>query len=329
LPPELLSLLAGQAQAQTSSGGDNLPPGVLVQFRAGKMNKTGTTVTADPRKGKLVIKWEEGLLHWQWKTRPEDRVEDDLIIFPEDLKAEWVPECTSGRVFLFRFSSDPSKKVFIWLQEPNEDKDEELLKKLNEVLKSPPPDQGLFSGSPPAGTSPVRSGFATTSGASAPASDVPSSADASSASPARSSTSTSTTGTSAPAPASALDLASAFVAALGTQREQAPGTSLNGILDPELVIPILRSDPDILAAVVGHLPEGQRDDQSVMEQLRSPQLQQTLSRVTDVLNRGQGSSLLAQLGLDASAGVGVEGLLAALESYAKQEAEKRSKESSE
>jgi 26S proteasome regulatory subunit N13 len=101
------------------AGGAGPAAGPLLEFRAGKMTLSGTTVTADPRRGKVVLTDDNGLLRFQWKPRPSGAVEENLLIFPDDCKVELVPECTTGRVILMRFSSDQSKKLFYWLQEPN------------------------------------------------------------------------------------------------------------------------------------------------------------------------------------------------------------------
>ena len=49
-----------------------------------------------------------------------------------------VPQCTTGRVFLLKFRDSTTRRFFYWLQEPKEDKDEDLLKK---VCPSPPSSQ--------------------------------------------------------------------------------------------------------------------------------------------------------------------------------------------
>ena len=49
----------------------------LVEFRAGKMNLRGTTVTADKRKGLVyVYQSDDSLMHFCWKDRGTGVLED-------------------------------------------------------------------------------------------------------------------------------------------------------------------------------------------------------------------------------------------------------------
>ncbi|CAH1776077.1 unnamed protein product [Owenia fusiformis] len=110
----------------------------LVEFRAGKMTLKGKMVTADKRKGFLyVYQSDDALMHFCWKDRTSGQVEDDLIIFPDDIEFKHVPQCTTGRVYLLKFKSS-SRKFFFWMQEPKSDKDEEYCKKVNDSLNNPP-----------------------------------------------------------------------------------------------------------------------------------------------------------------------------------------------
>eukprot|EP00111_Clytia_hemisphaerica_P008889 TCONS_00025966-protein len=119
----------------------------LVEFRAGKMNMRGTTVTPDKRKGQVYIhQSEDSLMHFCWKDRTTGNVEDDLIIFPDDIEFKRVTQCTTGRVYILKFKSS-SRKFFFWLQEPKTDKDEEHCKKVNEMLNNPPAPGSALGGS--------------------------------------------------------------------------------------------------------------------------------------------------------------------------------------
>lgn len=110
----------------------------LVEFRAGKMYMKGKMVHPDKRKGLVyVYQSEDSLMHFCWKDRTSGNVEDDLIIFPDDIEFKSVKQCTTGRVFVLKFKSS-TRKFFFWMQEPKTDKDEEYCKKVNESLNNPP-----------------------------------------------------------------------------------------------------------------------------------------------------------------------------------------------
>lgn len=110
----------------------------LVEFRAGKMHLRGTTVTADKRKGLVyVYQSDDSLMHFCWKDRGTGVLEDDLIIFPDDIEFKRVTQCTTGRAYVLKFKSS-SRKFFFWMQEPKDDKDEENCKKINDMLNNPP-----------------------------------------------------------------------------------------------------------------------------------------------------------------------------------------------
>ncbi len=55
-------------------------PRSLVEFRAGKMTLSGTTVTADPRKGLVYMKLDDGLVHFYWKDRKTGSVGDVSVL---------------------------------------------------------------------------------------------------------------------------------------------------------------------------------------------------------------------------------------------------------
>uniref|UniRef100_A0A669BSC5 ADRM1 26S proteasome ubiquitin receptor n=2 Tax=Oreochromis TaxID=8139 RepID=A0A669BSC5_ORENI len=110
----------------------------LVEFRAGKMNLKGNTVTPDKRKGLVYIQQsDDSLIHFCWKDRTTGNVDDDLIIFPDDCEFKRVTQCTTGRVYVLKFKAG-SKRLFFWMQEPKTDKDDEYCRKVNEYLNNPP-----------------------------------------------------------------------------------------------------------------------------------------------------------------------------------------------
>ncbi|XP_037277653.1 proteasomal ubiquitin receptor ADRM1 isoform X2 [Rhipicephalus microplus] len=137
-----------------ASSGSQSHSKYLVEFRAGKMTRKGNMVHPDKRKGTVYVhQSEDSLMHFCWKDRTSGSVEDDLIIFPEDAEFKKVTQCTTGRVYVLKFKSS-SRRCFYWMQEPKEDKDEELVRKVNEYLNNPPvPGSGRGAGSSGAGGS--------------------------------------------------------------------------------------------------------------------------------------------------------------------------------
>ncbi|XP_041360643.1 proteasomal ubiquitin receptor ADRM1-like [Gigantopelta aegis] len=110
----------------------------LVEFRAGKMHMKGNMVHPDKRKGLVyVYQSDDSLMHFCWKDRTSGNVDDDLIIFPDDIEFKSVKQCKTGRVFVLKFKSS-TRKFFFWMQEPKLDKDEDYCKKVNEFLNNPP-----------------------------------------------------------------------------------------------------------------------------------------------------------------------------------------------
>lgn len=113
----------------------------------------GKMVHPDKRKGQVYVhQSDDSLMHFCWKERGTGTVEDDLIIFPDDIEFKHVPQCTTGRVYVLKFKSS-TRKFFFWMQEPKTDKDEEYCKKVNEYLNNPPAPGsnrgGLPGGLPP------------------------------------------------------------------------------------------------------------------------------------------------------------------------------------
>ncbi|KAG4304500.1 hypothetical protein PORY_002210 [Pneumocystis oryctolagi] len=110
----------------------------IVSFKAGKMVRDGNSclVKPDTRKGMVFMKvGQDDLVHFCWKDRITNVIEDDLIIFPDEAEFFRVKESPEGRVFALRFKS--SMQIhFFWMQEFKNDKDQYYLDKINDVIKS-------------------------------------------------------------------------------------------------------------------------------------------------------------------------------------------------
>ncbi|KAG0307465.1 hypothetical protein BGZ97_000379 [Linnemannia gamsii] len=108
---------------------------ILLQFKAGRCFRDGNTNTVKPdaTKGLVYMEEEDGLLHFFWRNRTTNAVEDDLILFPGDAELLKVDECTTGRVLVLKFKSS-SQKLFFWLQESNPDRDQIVLQQANTLI---------------------------------------------------------------------------------------------------------------------------------------------------------------------------------------------------
>ena len=59
-----------------------------------------------------------------------------MILFPEEAEFIRVEQCTTGRVYLLNFKSS-SDKLFFWMQDAKDDKDEENVAKVNRLINDP------------------------------------------------------------------------------------------------------------------------------------------------------------------------------------------------
>merc|ERR1719265_358564 len=87
-------------------------------------------------------------MHFQWYDREKNEAVTDLIVI-NDAYLERIEKCTTGRVYLLRFTSS-DKKMFFWMQEPKTDKDDELVKTFNETIGAKIPEKGAAPAAPAA-----------------------------------------------------------------------------------------------------------------------------------------------------------------------------------
>ena len=73
-----------------------------------------------------------------YRQRADGAGTQDLILFPEDAKWERVTQCTTGRVYVLKFTHS-DRRLFFWLQEPKTDKDDELATRVSTILSSANP----------------------------------------------------------------------------------------------------------------------------------------------------------------------------------------------
>jgi len=120
------------------------------------MNRAGTTVTADKRKGTVrIYKDAMQIMHFGWKQRNKAELEMDLMLFPGDTEAFMLP-CppATGRCFALRFKNC-SGIHFFWMQEPKEATDIENIKKMNVALGNPDASPTIGVAATPGSTTPA------------------------------------------------------------------------------------------------------------------------------------------------------------------------------
>mmetsp|Transcript_4735 Transcript_4735/g.9206 ORF Transcript_4735/g.9206 Transcript_4735/m.9206 type:complete len:329 (-) Transcript_4735:207-1193(-) len=276
----------------------------LVEFKAGKLKQAGSTVTADPRRGTLLLveSAADGMTRIQWKTRPGNKLEEDLMIIPNDVSVEKVPECKSGRVILVRMRSS-NRKLFFWMQEPEEKKDDEHLNKMREAFngsRSGPGGglggmgmQGMQGVPGMQGLGGVGGGGGQNDMQAAIQQFLMQQQQAASGG----------SGTSA-TPGSAHQMAV-------QQMRQMQSTSLVGVVGQ--ANQILESlDEKARANLFQFLPEGQQDAKGLEAAIHSPQLQQGAARLTRVLNSAQYGNLVTSFGLQNTGDMGSKAFIDAI-----------------
>ena len=124
-------------------------------------------------------------------------------------------------------------------------------------------------------------------------------------------------------------LASAFrqFAAHLQAQQQLEGLSLRSVLEADRVIPILDTDMKAIESLLPYLPEGQRDIENMRDTIRSPQMYQTLARMTQVLNSPQCGALFASLGLP-QGDMGVLGFIKAIQDQVDKESKQQPSQAS-
>lgn len=238
---------------------------VHAEFKAGRMDWDGRKVTADKRKGKIVLftSEEEQLTHFQWWDREKNEMSLDLIVI-NDAYLEKVEQCTTGRAYLLRFTSS-TKKLFFWMQEPKSDGDDELVKKFNEAIGATIPDK--------------KARTAASAPAQAPAAGA---------------------GGQVEVDPRLREVLQQFLMGDGTQGSRNPPTPLGAVLTTE-VLQTLLTDQTAVAEMLPLLPDSHKSPEGLREVLASPQLQQSLNSLTQAIHSDQLPVLLASLGLNPGA----------------------------
>ncbi|THV05249.1 adhesion regulating molecule [Dendrothele bispora CBS 962.96] len=285
----------------------------LLAFKAGRASRRGATnfVDPNPTKGAIMLTMgEDGLLHFMWKNRTTNDVEEDLILFPSDATFSKVIQA-NGRVYVLKFSSS-DQRHFFWMQDASSARDEEFMTNLNGYLQDSDYTPVWSSASQPQASS--------------------------------SAAGSSSQGVSGlqPTPEQLAEL-QAILLGQRSASSQAPELSLTDILTPANVAPLFTSHPELITSLFPHLPPDLPTPPSAdaLERiikhvfflfrylactltdffliLSSPQFRAAVSNFDQALRTGLLGGLVSSLGLPEEAGTGIEPFLRAIQEQANRE----------
>jgi 26S proteasome regulatory subunit N13 len=303
---------AGGSNPSSSSRSEVEP---LVSFKAGKcdlaLQENGKyLVTPDTRRGQVNLKYNDDHdLVWEWFDRREMTVVDTLTLKePTKLEKSSLPPKASDTDRVYHWKLENEWKM-VWLQDKEEDP--ALIAKVNEVLKRPkkPTEAATRVSAPSPGN--ASSSSSSTAGQVDALSNILGNLGLpqGEGQAAAATTTTSSDGAPAAAAGGTLTLADlqGVMAGLNQQSAQGPPPGLSDIVTPEAITDLLANE-EVRNRLMQELPEEQRSMEHLEENLRSPQVQQTLRSLTAALLPDDNGSMegyhsvLANFQLDAQAG---------------------------
>jgi len=285
---DLLDVLGGGS----SLAGNRREPEkhVATSFKAGKMNlelqENGKYwVTPDTRRGTVQLVWTDSQLKWEWMARRDNTVVDSFQVH-QGATFERI-DTPTGRIFLL---SEP--RTMYWMQDASDEKDDDIVVQVNQYLTNPQEakpdddeeevDEEETSGEDDALAQAIRNSTAeqqattsTTTTSSNNQVDALSNILENLGMP-QQAASSGTTGTLTLA-----DLQGAM-SGLATPTTSTSGPPLQEVVTPDAITTLLQDDA-VCTRLLELLPEEQRTRQHLEDNLRSPQIQQTLRSLTAAL----------------------------------------------
>ena len=87
--------------------------------------------------GTLSLFSHGGLLNVRWTDRSNDNVDEEYIVFPDEVTLKKVNTGRDGdRVVLLKWNSG-NRRLMFWLQDKEATKDDENISKFNDFVKNP------------------------------------------------------------------------------------------------------------------------------------------------------------------------------------------------
>ncbi|KAF9481179.1 adhesion regulating molecule [Pholiota conissans] len=277
---------------------------ILLAFKAGRAFRTegSNTVVPSGTKGAILLtSGDDGLLHFIWKNRVTNTVEEDLILFPFDASFIKVSQ-SQGRVYVLKFSSS-NQRHFFWMQDASDSRDAEFISNVNGLLMDPEYDMRwnipITSTAPQASTSTAATQPAAAASASSGAANF------------------------AATPEQLATLSQMLTSMSGrTGTASRPDVSLTDILTPATLGPLFESHPELIPALFPHLPPDlpvRPSVEALQQIIHSPQFRAAVSNFDQALRTGLLGGLVRTLGLPEEAGTGVGPFLRAIQEQADRE----------
>lgn len=306
--PDLIN--ASSRPRNSSDSPAELPP--LASFKAGKVNLNYDSNTGvyqcepNTTRGEIRLVWKNSKLWWQWYDRRDQKVVDTFNVSDyKDSTLERVDvQTTQKEDRIFVWTQKPGQYLMYWAQDQSVEHDDEFVVKVNEFLSDP-------ATAAPEGETLATETTEAPTGDSAPGNNNQAQVDALSnilqnlGMPPSGNTSADSN-TPATATGGQLTLQDLQAAMEGFQQ---PSTvvPLTEIVTPEAISGLLENE-ETCQRLLDLLPEEQRSREHLEENLRSPQVQQTLRSLTHALmpddtgNMDGFYSVLANFSLDPADG---------------------------
>ncbi|KAF8895409.1 proteasome complex subunit Rpn13 ubiquitin receptor-domain-containing protein [Infundibulicybe gibba] len=273
----------------------------LLAFKAGRaFRREGTnTVEPSPTKGAIILsRGEDELLHFAWKNRSTNEIEEDLILFPSDAMFAKVSQSATGRTYVLKFSSS-NQRHFFWMQDASSARDAEFVNNINGLLEDP-------DYTPVWNTNASESSQASGSAQASSSRSVPTASDYQ----------------ATPEQLAQLQALLMSGGSRGAQTEAPPDLSLTDILTPANLSPLFTSHPELISTLFPHLPPDlpvPPSPEVLQRIISSPQFRGAVASFDQALRTGLLGGLVRGLGLPDEAGTGIAPFLRSIQEQADRE----------